>query len=235
MLTIKSNEIKKDYVQCGCSPLDLKFTVEGVAIDDLNHRKYIYIISDPDGNEYGVRDASVFGKPHITSKEIYENLEEAKQSRYYLIFVKLDSIINKYIKDIYHKLDDTKYSGIRCGSYLTPKGLRYFVESCSHINGTAKYNYIQIQSINGKYHYSITNKSIFLRMQLGDMYNLYYDNKEDIQYLVDSDNYDDLASVEHTPKAVELDIKILKRFINGIENKKCLLMLDKRHIDDNGK
>lgn len=219
-------EVKRNYFQSGEALVDLDFQVEIKFLDDDNSEKFVYEMRGYDFIEIGIATKSVFtpfekencyefAQKYII--ESYDSIDDIKESRYYDLLNDVHCVTDEYINMVYDELDDTKYFGPRCGGKFTHKGLTYFIESCSHINATDKYYYIQVELINGKYHYSVTEKSVFLRMQLNDMYRFYYDDIE-VPYLINSDNIDDLEKIEYMKEDALKDKEILDEFIMNLEH-----------------
>ncbi len=220
-------EVKRNYFQSGEALVDLDFQVEIKFLDDDNSEKFVYEMRGYDYIEMGIATKSVF-TPFEKEEDCYEfaqkyiiesydSIDDIKESRYYDLLNDVHYETDKYINMVYDELDDTKYFGPRCGGKFTHKGLTYFIESCSHINATDKYYYIQVELTNGKYHYSVTEKSVFLRMQLNDMYRFYYDDIE-VPYLINSDNIDDLEKIDYMKEDALKDKEILDEFIMNLEH-----------------
>lgn len=91
------------------------------------------------------------------------------------------------------KIDDTRNNeyGIRFGAKFDNKGLNHYAEAVAKI-GADKYLYMQVQRIDNVSHYSITEKSIYLRMNMGELYNSYYKEAKEITPLIEIDNLDEL-------------------------------------------
>ncbi len=149
-------------------------------------------------------------------QENYECLDECKESKYLSLFDDVRFVLGKYQEEILEKLKDTKYNGPRCGASLDNKGITYYIESCSHISAIDTYYYIQIKCNNGKYHYSVTDKSIFLRIQMGIVYKSFYDDEE-VKYYVTSDNIDDLEAIPYMKEDAGCDLDILKEYMEEIK------------------
>ncbi len=215
-------EVKKHYHQIGCAPTDLNFQVEIKFIDDDNTEKFVYGIADPTYSEYGVSTKSIFS--HIEGSENffdymvenYDDFDECKESKYLSLFEDVDFVLGKYQEEILEKLKDTKYSGPRCGASLDQNGTTYYIESCSHISATDTYYYIQIKCNKGKYHYSVTDKSIFLRMQMGAVYNSFYEDEE-VKYYITTDNLDDLVAIPYMKEDALCDLDILKGYMEEVK------------------
>jgi hypothetical protein len=217
-------EVNKEYYYCGDSPLDLEFLVEIKFIDDDNKEKYVYEIRTQYALECGIITKSLFKQRTDNMEqyviERYHTVKESKGSKYYKLLKDVDFVTGKYSDEVYDMEDDTKYTGPRCSAMFTKDGLTYFMESCSHINKTDKYYYIQVKCNNGKYHYSVTEKSMFLRIMLGDvLYFTYFDNKnKEIPNLISSDNIDDLEEIEYMKEDALKDKMLLDKYIKKINS-----------------
>ena len=191
-------DVKKNYYRYDVSPLDLNFQVEIKFIDEDESVKYAYVIKEGDHFEYGLSSKPISDKFEKCEPfdgfivECYESLDGAVDSKYYGLLDEVNFELGKYVEDITNKVKDTKYSGPRLSMKLDRKGLTYFVEGCYYISKEDKYYYIQITNCKYKYHYSITSKSSFNRIELGDFYSIVTDDKEEVEYYVSSDDIDDL-------------------------------------------
>ena len=196
-------EVKKNYYQYSPSPLDLNFQVEIKFIDEDESVKYVYAIYESNYSEYGIITKSIFEpmkrpesfEPFIV--ESYQSLDDTVNSAYASLFDDVDFVLDKYVDQITSEIEDTKYSGPRCSAKIDSKGLTYYSESCSYISKEDKYYYIQVTKNNGKYHYSVSDKSTFMRTQLGAMYSIVFGDYSEVEYYVSSDNVDDLEAITY--------------------------------------
>ncbi len=194
-------DVKKNYYRYDVSPLDLNFQVEIKFIDEDESIKYAYVIKEGEHSEYGVATITIFDRFEKCEPfdefvvECYESLEDSFNSKYYGLLDDVNFELGKYVEDITNKVKDTKYSGPRLSMKLDRKGLTYFVEGCYYISKEDKYYYVQITNCKYKYHYSVTTKSSFNRIQLGDFYSIVTDDKEEAEYYISSDDIDDLDTM----------------------------------------
>lgn len=220
-------EVEKHYFHCGEALVDIQFAIQIKFEDEDGSIKYAYKINNPEWNEYGISLNSVFNPMEETNEaqlefdkgisELYSTIKECKKSKYYSLFKDLDFVCKKYSEEIYEAIDDTKYTGPRCGAMYDSEGLTYYIESCSHISATDTYYYIQVKYNNGKYHYSVTDRSIYLRLQMKEFYNSYYKDSK-VNYYIDSDNINDLEKIEYMKEDALKDIEILDEFMSKLNS-----------------
>ncbi len=216
---MKTLQINKTYQHAGHSPLDLAFLVEAQILDDDYKMKYLFIEVWPLGTNYGITSEKIIDNPDIKEEPIYfESLKETKESKYKDEFAKMNKVLKRYVKKVYAQIDDTKYYGYRCGAKLDSNGFTYYIESTSYIKKEKKYYYIQIELNKDKYHYSVTEKSIFLRMELGDIYYLNYEDKK-VPYLASGDKTDDLSSIPYMKEDADYSENLLNEYVKSVNEK----------------
>ncbi len=187
----------------GNAAVDLLSTIEReIVIDDGKHI-YITVQSDPTGEMYYVVSLkSSFGENIDMPKplEIYSELSKTKKSKYHQIFVDLDKELEEKIRVKLDELDDTLKSGshgMRCGAQFNSKGLNTYIEEAIFISKEDKYVYLQIYQNKDGITYSITDTSIFLRIELGYLYSTYYGDKPEVPFLLKTNDLDALGEYNY--------------------------------------
>lgn len=218
-------ETKKHYTHYGHTALELTFFTEIKFVDDDGLIKYIFEVREGNNIELVMSLKSLFERKTNKLKyeefkkfyiEQYKSLEDCIDSKYYNLFIKVDTVINNYIDEIYIKMDDTKLTGIRFSSIYHNHQLTSFIETCVDLDCDNICYYIQITYTNGLYHYSITDKSIYLRIEMNDDYYKYYKDTK-VNYYLSTDNILDLEKELYLKDYVLKDKRILDMYIKQLK------------------
>lgn len=197
---MKVIDTKVDVKHCGNAPVDFKYDLEQEVLLDDNSRVYVQIQMIPSGElYYVVNTTSLFGEEELADPiEIYEELKQTKKSKFYKNFKELDAVLDNTIKEVMDKLDDTRnFDGIRCGAQFNSKGINKYVEEAFYLDKENKCIYLQIRKTKGDISYSITESSIFMRMDMGDLYEVYFGDKPDVPFIIEVDNINQLGQYEY--------------------------------------
>lgn len=201
MKTLKTKVSEKFM---GPAPVDFIFVAEKKILNNDGKIVYLQAESIPFGGlHYYATEISFFDK-EIENLEInsplesYDNLETATKSIYYKYFKKLDNLLEKRIREVYSYVDDTKYcGGIRFGAKADKNGISYYCEGVAHLIKTDEYIYLQVVMNKDSISYSVTKTSIFLRLELCDLYETYFDNLVEVKKVVDTNDLNKLNEYDY--------------------------------------
>lgn len=143
---------------------------------------------------YQVTEKSVFDDNEGNcddTLELYKSLEETATSKYFRIFLSLDRLIDEKIRDTKDKVNDTKYYGIRFGFALHGCDIISYAEEFNS-NHPEHREYLQVVKKNGKYHYSASHESYYMRIEMGEIYKYYFREAQPEKYFIEIDNLKDL-------------------------------------------
>lgn len=198
----------------GPAPIDYSFIVElEVKMEDgTNYFLYAEYPAN-DGEYYFVNKVSFLYNQNLYDPiEIYDDFDEAVKSFYGEEFKELKNVLDEYVDLVLEAVDDTcNFDNYREGANITSKGFaRYGELATDHLENGNKL-YFQVKKIGDKNLYSITDKSIFLMLDMGPLYEEYYKNKE-FNYLFQGDDLAQLGKYKKYEK--EFD-KILDNISNN--------------------
>ena len=166
----------------GPAPIDY-LTVVQTTVDSIPavSPTYVLVWSHPESLEYYVSKYPVIKDKMLLPQEdrgepeeIYEDVMDAKGSRYFNEIFIIDRILDRKIAELKEKEKDTKYApkGLRTvsvwGQYYDLYAEQYLEESPEH------HEYIQVHGRNGRYLYSASHESYARLHELGDMYATYF-------------------------------------------------------------
>jgi len=179
--------------KCGMGPMDYSFSGLAVVSDESGIRYYVETIYSSDGDLFDVLDEENYKKSEeytnfdevldLTTIETYESLYEARHSDFFEFFLSLDQSVDKKVIEIADIENDTRNYGKRMGAKFDKDGMTYYLEYFDSTNPSER-RYLQIREKKGKTLYSASRQSYFLRYELGDLYDVYYGDKETEEYYV---------------------------------------------------
>ena len=143
---------------------------------------------------YQVTAHSVFGDGEDDSDDVleqYEELEETATSKHFRTFLSLDRLVNEKIRDTKDRVTDTKYYGFRIGCTMHGGDTLSYAEAFNS-NRPESREYLQVVKRNGKYHYSASHESYYMRIEMGVLYKYYFKEAEPENYFIEIDDLKDL-------------------------------------------
>ena len=220
---MKTLKTRKNVQFKGPAPIDFIFTVEKKILD--NDGRIVFVSEEAIPcfeTQYIVSELSLFeDDPHdfanYISLENYNSLDEALQSSYYKYFKRTDAIIDKMIADVLSQVDDTKFmNGIRFGAKIE-KVLKYYGEAVVYLSKTDKYIYLQIVQTKEKVTYTVTETSVFMRLELGELYEAYYGDKPQVPFIVEINTLDNLGEYDYLKEDFENMLERLEEYKKSIK------------------
>lgn len=176
----------------GPAPTDYLIVVQ-TTVDSApgNTPMYVLLWSHPEGVEYYVSKQPVIEDKELLPQEdrgepeeAYENVMDAKESRYFNEIFIIDRILDRKLERIKEYEKDTKYAP-HClrvvdawGQYIDLFAEKYLEES------PEQQEYIQVHSRNGRYLYSASHESYARLHELGDIYEHYLGNPPKEKYFI---------------------------------------------------
>ena len=175
---------------------------------------YVLVWSHPESLEYFVTKHPVIKDKQLLSQEDrgepeeeYEQVLDAKESRYFNEIFTIDRILDRKIAELKDYEKDTKYAphGLRTvsawGQYYDLYAEQYLEESPEH------HEYIQVHGRNGRYLYSASHESYARLHELGDMYEVYLGHPPKENYFMKFLTFKDLLAKNYK---YALPLKALK-------------------------
>lgn len=184
--------------RCGMGPMDLAFIGE-IEVDTGKNTVYVCAY-------YGMETVLYVSKKSIISSnemiddgsalESYSDITDAAASDYFPYFLELDKLTDEKAEQTKRQMNDTKYySGIRMGQTVGPD-FGAHAELFNDLQPEYK-EYYQVVRKNGIFHYSMSHESVYMRNELGKLYNAYYPGTEEPKYLFE------VTDIENIPEKYE--------------------------------
>lgn len=177
---------------CGNAPVDYAFWGK-ITVQDENGVKYyveasfspfgeIYLVMDEKGHELAYGEEECL--PGECSIEFYETLSAAVQSQFWPWFSEIDRETDKKVIEILEKLDDTRNydEGIRVGAGFHGGEKCLYIEAFD-MGHPEERRYLQIRQTDGKYTYSMSHESYFMRYEMDAFYPAYFYKRREPEYV----------------------------------------------------
>lgn len=122
--------------------------------------------------------------------ESYETLLDAAGSAFFASFMELDHLTDVEMENALRKADDTQYYGHRIGSHWMggSSSPEIYIELFNAREPGKMEYYQMIENKDGEITYSASHDSYFLRMDAGELYDLYYPSREEMRFFLKTDN-----------------------------------------------
>ena len=141
----------------------------------------------------------------VTELEQYDSLEDTAASAFFRYFLIIDRETDKKVAEVMESVNDTKNYGFRYGCSFG-KEYQLYCEGFNEVN-PAEMLYLQIVEKQGGFVLSASHKSYYMLMEMGrDLYNVYFDDTKDPEYLFSVSKYEDI------PQHYSFLIPIYKEF-----------------------
>ena len=200
----EENDIEEDiefYVaKIGPAPLDYHIVAQTIVMrPPMVKPVYILCWCHPESLAYYVSDYPVLRNGELLPqeerqfpREEYEAIEDAGKSDFFKSLFRIDKAVDKKLEELKRNELDTKYAphGLRIGASWQ-RTFNLFGEAYNRLQ-PEHHEYVQVFSQNGKYTYTASHTSYARQYELGDIYNVYFDNPPKQEYFVRINNIKDL-------------------------------------------
>lgn len=139
--------------------------------------------------------------------ERYDSLIDAGNSPFFRYFLDLDQATDEKVTEIMSHLDDTRNYGMRVGGGIFGGEGRCYLEAFN-TNNPADREYLQIIQTKDGYTYSASHESYFMRIELGDLYPIYFGEKREEEYYVRIKDFSELRERDFRLKFLFNDLKL---------------------------
>lgn len=207
---------KISAVPCGTSPLD--FSCNGYLHLQDEARNDFTVLANFSSEEDHLY--AIHGKPERISNnqleesdliESYSSVAEAADSPFFQYYLELDKATDEKALETLSRLDDTKNYGVRIGAHIFKSQWEGYLEAFND-KAPERCEYYQIIRSESGYAYSITHKSIFLQIEMGDVYPaLFSRSQETPLYLL---NVSNLSEAEKADASYRYIFSILRNQLN---------------------
>lgn len=159
--------------------------------------KYGDILNNPEAKpseeELGQVLAELTEIEDFAPLEQYESLVDAASSPFFSWFLKLDRDTDDKVAKTLRAVNDTRYSGTRCGMNMQHCEWKYYVEAFN-TNNPELQEYFQIVEIPGKgCTFTVSHESCYMRMELGEIYPTYFGVPDrEMEYFINVKDLDEL-------------------------------------------
>lgn len=162
-------------------------------LDEENHNKYI---------EWTKSNNTENDCPYEL-KEFYESFNDTFNSEFFRFFLEIDRDTDKKVKDVMEEVGDTANYGERIGIQIgdTDEGNTYYIEYYDDGMPAPK-QYLQVVETNQGVTYSASHESVFMNLELGDMYEAFYESGKEPQYYLNASSTDEIRT--HDPRTAGL-------------------------------
>lgn len=211
----------KCYIkQVGATDIDNCYMVEQeILLDDGGHMFACVQVDEEFVARYCVTEKSLTD-PTLKASEIKVYKKKKNASKYWpeVDFDALDHRMEQLFDDFVESLDDTAlHGGARGGTNITNEGMTHYVEYALYNEIDDKNIYLQVIQNNGVNHYSVTDTSIYMRINLGPQYDGFFKTKKDVVYLFDGDDLDTLGDYDYLKGAFEELVVQLNQHVNDVK------------------
>ena len=206
---------------CGMSPLDFEFSGLIHLQDEENEDYTIGAFFHSEGAFF----FAMPGKPEKLSDsderdpgflETFESLIDASSSSFFSYYLELDKATDEKEAETLAMVDDTKNYGTRIGCHIMGGEKACYLEAFNS-QEPERCEYFQVIRTEKGYTYSITHKSLFLRIEMGKIYSAYYgEQKEEPKYLL---KVTDPAEAGKTDVRYKFIFTDLRHYLNEVIRK----------------
>ena len=126
--------------------------------------------------------------------ESYSTFNETFDSDFFRFFLEIDRATDEKVNEIMEMLDDTKNYGIRYGCRMTSEGEMTYTERYDS-GSPALRQYFQIRRTARETRYTASHDSVFMKLEMGDLYPVYFMDEAEPEYFIDC------TSIEETEKS----------------------------------
>lgn len=170
--------------QAGNAPFDYFYGGELELTDKDDNKLYAQACFWPTGESlYGINKVSMYEEKYLDESEYleeFENLEDAINSDYSKFYLELEKLTDKKVTETLEMVDDTKNYGIRIGAKYSENKVMYL--EAYNSDRPEDQEYYQIIWTNGKYEYSASHTSNYMRIELEDIYPIYFGKENEQAY-----------------------------------------------------
>lgn len=133
-------------------------------------------------------------EPQWESLEEFESLDEASDSEFFRYYMEADRLTDNKVKEILETQNDTANYGSRCNIRIDGTGMTRYAEQYDSAD-PAKRQYFQVEETKDGVVYSATHESIFMWMELGNIYSAFFPEREEPKYFIHIENEDELNTL----------------------------------------
>ncbi len=126
--------------------------------------------------------------------ESYEDIEDAVDSDFFRYFMEIDRLTDDKVKEVYENLCDTANYGVRIGFKISGGKVISYAEQYDS-DDPASRKYFQIVETEGKPVYSISHESVYMWVEMGDLYTAVFPEREEPKYFFKTENEKDLGKL----------------------------------------
>lgn len=192
-------ELRSKLFNYGNTPFDYYARAElEVFTDDKKHQFFGIESRDGQYRPYVSKESGVELICMPFHGKYFKTIENVKKEYPFIDFKPIEKELRELEKGYFTQLDNTAFhKGMRSGGYFSGGHLVKFIEFVVYIKAEKEYLYCQIIEDSGKFEYSVTNISIYLRLQYSELYDFYYPEKKEPVYFFKSDSLDDFDNYEY--------------------------------------
>ena len=189
--------------RCGHAPYDYSYLGKIVVEDENSDRFYVYGYYSPLYSFYAVIDeksyidnnlAEEFEELDMVATEKYDDIEDAVDSDFFRYFLEIDKATDDKVKEVLSDICETANYGKRFGCKIVGGKTISYAEQYDAEHPAAR-QYFQVVETDGQIVYSASHESVFMWIEMGDIYSAIFDNREEPKYFIYIENEEDLADL----------------------------------------
>lgn len=196
-IVVEDDDSNRFHVQGFYAPDFTAFSV----IDEENFRAFEEFEKQQKEKdaEFAVNELSDYEKminelaveyPWHTMEE-YDDIEAATDSDFFRFFLEIERLTDDKVKEVLDQICDTANYGIRVNFKITGGNLVSYAEQYDAEVPEEK-QYFQVVETDGKIVYTASHESVFMWIEMGDLYSVIFGEREEPRYFIHIENEKDL-------------------------------------------
>ncbi|MBQ6663343.1 MAG: hypothetical protein IJM69_07375 [Firmicutes bacterium] len=138
--------------------------------------------------------------------ELFESLEDAAASPFFHFYLELDRATDDKLDEVLASVNDSKENGVRIGMHYAGGKKEGYLEAFN-TQFPERNEYFQIIRTEEGYTYSVTHESLYMQIELGDLYPAYFGKKKEPYYVVHTNDLLETAKVDTYYKFVFTELR----------------------------
>lgn len=158
--------------------------------------------SDEDDDSFEYDENALREELPFKVKELFLTAADAGRSDFIKYYLILDHKNDEMVQDLLETIDDTRNYGHRVGSHINKNGAEIYIEAFNG-NEPGKREYLQIvENMDGTMTYSASHESYFLRIDMGDLYPVYFKEDRKPEYYIYAHSFEEIPKGYHHYKFI---------------------------------
>ena len=138
--------------------------------------------------------------------ELFESLEDAAASPFFHFYLELDRATDDKVDEVLASVNDSKENGVRIGMHYAGGEKEGYLEAFN-TQFPERNEYFQIIRTDEGYTYSVTHESLYMQIELRDLYPAYFGKKKEPHYVVYTNDLFETAKADTYYKLVFTELR----------------------------